>query len=928
MEATTMDGSDSTASACVPWRLLPGARRATPARLLVVLACAAAVLLAGAGSASAATYIVTSVDDADDGACDGPHCSLREAILATNAATGPDRILFNDDETITPATPLPAITDTTHINSFEDGRCASDSAPASLDGNSADFSGLVFEPGSDSSRVCLVNVRGFENGIEFRSSHNEIRISTIGTSPNGMSADPNANIGILVTGDHNVIGGEQNIKTNVISGNALYGVFVGEATGTEIAGNLIGTDWSTGTAIPNGIGVYVDDGATDTTVGGTGPRMGNVISGNILNGVSAGDGRVVGNHIGVDFAGTEAVPNGEIGVQAFGPVQIGGRTAEERNVISGHPIANLLLNAAATVEGNWIGPAADGSDLDGDSFGFGQIHGIRLLSGADGAVIGGAEDGAGNVIAGQFVSVESSAPLSGLVVQGNLIGLAPDGRTPIPTDVGILIGEGATDAQVGGTEDGAGNTVVGLEDGIAVAGDRARIEGNTVGLDEDGTVSDAAEAAGVDVRGTADRTTIGGDSAAAGNTISGNLSGIHLDSGSTDTVVQGNLIGTDPTGAAERANVVGVDIREGAEVQIGGTRPGQRNVISGNSEAGVYAGSATGRVAVEGNLIGVAADGVTPLGNLLGVAIGRFSPVPPSPSPGEGFAIGGTAAGAGNTIAHNDGDGVSVLYTSDGVTILGNAIFANGVREDPGGIYELGIDLLDDGVSANDPRDRDDLPNFPVLTRIDTVAVGSIIQGTIDNPAGHEVRIELFASPSCDQSGHGQAQTMLGTLTMTAPGVPAAFSARVDTAPAGYAVTATATDLTTNRTSEFSACGAAPDAPGPPAPPEDPPPPEPPEEDPPGTEAPSNPTGTTPAGGPAPRPCKVPKLAGLTLAKAKQRLKRAGCRLGKVTKPGRRRRNGYRLVVKSTSLRPGPIREGGTAVRLTLEWKRVKPRRR
>ena len=39
-------------------------------------------------------------------------------------------------------------------------------------------------------------------------------------------------------------------------------------------------------------------------------------------------------------------------------------------------------------------------------------------------------------------------------------------------------------------------------------------------------------------------------------------------------------------------------------------------------------------------------------------------------------------------------------------------------------------------------------------------------------------------------------------------------------------------------------------------------------------------------------------------------------------------RNGYRLVVKSAGLKAGAVRENGTAIRLTLKWVRVNPRRR
>jgi hypothetical protein len=72
------------------------------------------------------------------------------------------------------------------------------------------------------------------------------------------------------------------------------------------------------------------------------------------------------------------------------------------------------------------------------------------------------------------------------------------------------------------------------------------------------------------------------------------------------------------------------------------------------------------------------------------------------------------------------------------------------------------------------------------------------------------------------------------------------------------------------------------------------------------------PVGDGPGPAPVVRPargCRVPKLKGLTLAKARRNLKKAGCRLGKVTGHGRVRRQ---------SVRAGRKRARGAKIRLTL----------
>ena len=141
------------------------------------------------------------------------------------------------------------------------------------------------------------------------------------------------------------------------------------------------------------------------------------------------------------------------------------------------------------------------------------------------------------------------------------------------------------------------------------------------------------------------------------------------------------------------------------ESSIGGRSAAQRNVISGNDEFGVISDETKAHVVIEGNYIGVGADGSRPLGNGRGLDFGVFDRgVPPLPAPDDGFVVGGTAAGTGNRIAHNTADSITIGGTTGGVTVLGNEIFANGER---------GIDFGDDGVSANGSRDPGVLPPSP-----------------------------------------------------------------------------------------------------------------------------------------------------------------------------------------------------------------------
>ena len=74
--------------------------------------------------------------------------------------------------------------------------------------------------------------------------------------------------------------------------------------------------------------------------------------------------------------------------------------------------------------------------------------------------------------------------------------------------------------------------------------------------------------------------------------------------------VLGNLIGTDISGEQPVGNIVGIYINGAAGNEIGGTESGAGNIISGNSSVGVEIfGSASAGNVVEGNTIGLAANG-------------------------------------------------------------------------------------------------------------------------------------------------------------------------------------------------------------------------------------------------------------------------------------------------------------------------------
>ena len=274
-------------------------------------------------------------------------------------------------------------------------------------------------------------------------------------------------------------------------------------------------------------------------------------------------------------------------------------------------------------------------------------------------------------------------------------------------------------------------------------------------------------------------------------------------------LVEGDFIGTDAAGAVALSNGEdGVVISRLRTTRSAGTTPAARNIISGNLQYGVEISGGSANL-VQGNLIGTTAAGGA-LGNTFsGVFVG-----------GPGATIGGSLAGAGNTIAYNGGDGV--YASAQGTSILSNTIAnnrLNGVDVVPGAqgtsilsnsissnLLRLGIDLGGDGVTPNDAGDVDKgangLQNFPVITSATIAGGNTTIVGTLNSTPQSTFHLEFFGNDAADSSGFGEGQTFLGSRNVpTDPSGNASFTVMFPGAP--KFVAATATDPAGN-TSEFS----------------------------------------------------------------------------------------------------------------------------
>jgi parallel beta-helix repeat protein len=485
------------------------------------------------------------------------------------------------------------------------------------------------------------------NGVQLfgsASTGNQIGWNEIGLGADGRTGIANQGngvflnvAGITLSGDpgHAAPSGAANqIRNNVISGNAQSGIFVLGGTdanrntlgaGNVIAGNFIGTD-STGTLKRgnggNGVFLY---GSSGNRIGGSllasqgflpglltlGGSVSNLISGNSQAGIAifspaasaVAIGNVVkGNLIGTDATGTLAIGNTSDGVDLMSAQHntIGG--LDGLNVISGNLsggvyITNLsdVPSVGNQVAGNYIGTDRTGSSrVQGSSQSFGVFLNnvtANSIGIAAGATLPGTNvpTRPSNVISGNStVGVELAGTSSGNQVAGNYIGVDRTGSAyvsnapgsvgrDLTNSTGVLLADSATGNLIGGGSLGAGNI-------ISQSGSNA----NT----QSAAAAATFTAIGVEVLGQA----------AIGNVLQGNLIGIDAAQN-----VATNQIGIQLNNA--RLTTVGGTLGEAIGGATGGAvlhRDG--NIISGNSLAGV-------------EVVGQGATGNTIIGNFVGTNV-------------------------------------------------------------------------------------------------------------------------------------------------------------------------------------------------------------------------------------------------------------------------------------------------------------------
>jgi hypothetical protein len=469
------------------------------------------------------------------------------------------------------------------------------------------------------------------------------------------------------------------VQVSNIDFNSGNGVLITGAgtTGNVVDSDLIGVNYNSTVGLGGyyggangGDGVLITNGASGNTIanyGGTPVAGPTVIAGNTGNGVeidNSSGNQIIGAIIGeashsiftLHGVTTTYYPNGGAGVYIHdgatgnfvgSSVSSSSPSAPTANEIAGNTGPGITV-ADGSSTGNLISGDYIGTDASGDSFG----------NGAEGVIIFASSETVTGCVISNNAHSGLSLPGNSNLVENDMIGTNAAGTAAAGNvQVGIYI-NGYSNTAVDDTISGNGGP------GVEIIGSTGnQILNSYIGTNAGGTSAVANQGVGVLVTGSSN--TISAD------VISGNVtSGVALEG--PGNVVQGNEIGTNLAGTLAIPNG-----REGVYVDsnsnlIGGQYAVFRNVISGNTGGNASYGvsldtSAAYNNTIEGNYIGLAANGSSAIPNADGVNVqaGAYN-----------NSIG--VAGAGNVISGNQIDGILIESSAGaGMTVQGNYVGIN-----------------------------------------------------------------------------------------------------------------------------------------------------------------------------------------------------------------------------------------------------------
>lgn len=395
--------------------------------------------------------------------------------------------------------------------------------------------------------------------------------------------------------EHNFIGVEPDgVSANGNAGLAGIGIFSGVST-VEIRDNVISG---------NDTGVLVASTCPLICLGGSGFPSGVLIQDNM---------------IGTDSSGTSAVGNTNTGVAVMHSPD----TTILNNVISGNgnqgisvgywSASTFPIPSTVIIEGNKIGTDASGSAPLGNGG-----MGIKVGGGDNSQILNNtiSDNGAQGIAVASF----GFLPVSGLMILDNMIGTNTSGTAALGAQaVGVWLFEMTSGTQLINNVI-SGNTIAGVDIGHNTADNV--LQNNLIGLDASGSIA-IPNQRGISLSGSlSSNNLIGGSGAGQGNVISGNTNeGIQIFD-SPGVLIHGNFIGTDATGNIAVPNRDGIRLGTASGVVVGGSGFGEGNLISGNTDTGIFMLNGTSNNQVLGNTLGL---NIT--GTHLGIAWSYWYPI-------------------------------------------------------------------------------------------------------------------------------------------------------------------------------------------------------------------------------------------------------------------------------------------------------------
>ena len=446
-----------------------------------------------------------------------------------------------------------------------------------------------------------------------------------------------------------------------------------------------------------------------------------IVSGNNAHGLillSCPNTTIIGCHIGLNKAGTAAIPNSAFGVfllDACSNVKVGGLAGgatDSMNVISGNNQAGIGLGGSAKsnirVVRNYLGLNKAGTAGIGNQFGLndgGNVTGFFVKN---------------NVVAANAAQGMYFLNTINLVIKGNYLGCDATGLVAIINGSNNIDLNETHGAIVGGAVAGEGNVIVSSsgpgQHGLILQGgartNNCIIKGNYIGTDKTGTAKAGSGilGSGLVVKGSGN--IIGGTLAGEANIISGNGQwGVLLTDGNSNQLI-GNLIGVNISLASLGNGYGGVVVRN----ENPGPFPTLNNIVRNNTIA--YNGFSYP---------------VNPI-NATWIA--------PNLGPGIGIGVWETQASNTGAVQHK---------------IVDNTVYCN-----------AGL-----GISLNRLETTPGYGNINKATPF--VNAGSTNTLTFGTAAAGDV-VQVFANPSCGCQG----EVLLGTVTADGAGAWSLPHANVD----------------------------------------------------------------------------------------------------------------------------------------------------